>query len=86
MFKISKNFHNIVSITIITKNLIRKQVDNIFIIPGVSYYRNIYSLKESLIFENDNSSIEIVFTSDVDLEKFFLQLMREIKIDKIINK
>lgn len=84
MFKISKNYHNIVSITIEFEYSSR-EIDNLFIIPGVTYYKYIYSVDNFLFLENENK-IEVKFNTAADLEKFFLQLMRDIKIDKIINK
>ncbi len=85
MFRISKISHNIISI-LIKYDVGEGSVDSLFIIPGVTYYKNIYSIKNYLVLENDNSSVSVEFKTEADLEKFFIQLMRDIKIDKIVNK
>jgi hypothetical protein len=86
MFRISKNSHNIISILIRYDVGGEGSVDSLFIIPGVTYYKNIYSIKNYLVLENDKSSVSVEFKTEADLEKFFIQLIRDIKIDKIINK
>ena len=61
-------------------------IDSFLIIPGVTNYSSIYSVGNSLRFiEGSGNSITVDFNSEGDLERFFTQLMREIKLNQITN-
>ena len=90
MLRISKNTHNIVSINISTKeqvpdNYTPPEIDSFIIIPGVTSYNHIYQKDNWLIFDASDSYISVHFLSDSDLERFFIQLLRDIKLNQITN-
>ncbi len=62
-------------------------IDSFVIIPGVTNYCNIYSMQNMLIFENKEwqHTIKIDFVNEGELDRFFTQLFREIKINQITN-
>lgn len=90
MIRITKNTPKIVSIKWVTKEEMEpaysgNDIDSFVIIPGVTNYQHIYSSKKYLCFDSKTSYIAVEFTSEADLERYFIQLMREIKINQITN-
>jgi spermidine/putrescine-binding protein len=86
MLRISKNTPGIVSIKYIIKGQMEPaDLDSFVIIPGVTNYDHIYSFRNYLCFDTNQSTISVEFRSEVDLEKYFIQLMREIKLNQITN-
>ena len=90
MLRISKNTNKIVSIHISSKedvpeNYTPPEIDSFVIIPGVTSYNHIYSRKNILIFDGGDTYIYVIFSSEGDLERFFTQLMRDIKLNQITN-
>ncbi len=61
------------------------EIDSVVIIPGVTQYQHIYSTKNWLLFDSEKSYIGVHFSSEADLERYFIQLMREIKLNQITN-
>lgn len=91
MLRISKNTNNIASIHINTKQEVPDgytppEIDSFIIIPGVTNYNHIYSKGSWMIFDgNSDTYICVQFSSEGDLERFFIKLMREIKLNQITN-
>lgn len=90
MLRISKNTNKIVSIHISTKeqvpdNYTPPEIDSFVIIPGVTSYNHIYSKGNWIIFDGNDTYIYVEFSSEGDLERFFIQLMRDIKLNQITN-
>jgi hypothetical protein len=90
MLRISKNTNKIVNIKWFTKEEVEggyngSEIDSFVIIPGVTQYQHVYSTKNWLCFDSRSSYIGVEFSSESDLERFFLQLMREIKLNQITN-
>lgn len=87
MIRISSNTNNIVSIKRFFRELDNScDIDSFVIIPGITTYNSIYQAKRTIIFsENSGSDIEVEFNSEVDVERFFIHLMRDIKLNQIIN-
>lgn len=90
MLRITKNTNRIVSIHISTKeqvpeNYTPPEIDSFVIIPGVTNYNHIYSKGNWIIFDGSDSYIYVNFSSEGDLERFFIQLMRDIKLNQITN-
>ncbi len=90
MLRISKNTNKIASINISTKQEVPAgykppEIDSFVIIPGVTSYNHIYQKDNWLIFDADDSYISIQFNSVSDLERFFIQLMRDIKLNQITS-
>lgn len=90
MLRISKNTNKIVSIRISTKQEVPEgytppEIDSFVIIPGVTTYNNIYTKENWIVFDSRDSYIEVQFSNVSDLERFFTVLMREIKLNQIIN-
>jgi hypothetical protein len=82
MLRITKNMGKISSI--------KKgdfEIDSFFIMIGVTQYKNIYTIGKYLFFEHDNyeQSITIEFVNEGELDRFFTMLMREIKLNQLIN-
>ena len=82
MLRITKNMGKIVSM--------KKgefTIDSFVIIPSVTQYKNIYTNSNWLFFEQDDhkQSIVIEFTNEGELDRFFTMLMREIKLNQLIN-
>ena len=82
MLRISKNMGKITSI--------KKgdfEIDSFVIIHGVTHYKNIYTNANWLFFgqEDYKQSIVIEFTTEGELDRFFTVLMREIKLNQLIN-
>jgi hypothetical protein len=90
MLRISKNTNKIVSIQMSTKQEVPEgytppAIDSFVIIPGVTHYNNIYTKDNWLVFDSHDSYIGVQFSNVSDLERFFIQLMRDIKINQITN-
>jgi hypothetical protein len=90
MLRISKNTPNISSIKWFTKQEVDpgyqgNDIDSFVLVPGVTNYRHIYSSGKWIVFDSDNSYIGVEFLSESDLERFFIQLMRDIKLNQITN-
>jgi len=62
-------------------------IDSFIIIPGVTEYKNIYTNGNYLFFDQGEhkQSITIEFVSEGELDRFFTMLMREIKLNQLIN-
>jgi hypothetical protein len=62
-------------------------IDGFIIIPGVTHYKNIYTKSNTLVFgqEDYKQSISIEFVNEGELDRFFTMLMREIKLNQLIN-
>jgi hypothetical protein len=62
-------------------------IDSFVIIPGVTHYKNIYTTENWLFFSQEDykQSIVIEFTTEGELDRFFTVLMREIKLNQLIN-
>ena len=90
MLRISKNTNKIVSIQLCTKEVVdpsykNPELDSFIIIPGVTQYNHIYSTGNWIVFDSHDSYIGVQFSNVADLERFFIQLMRDIKINQITN-
>jgi hypothetical protein len=90
MLRISKNTNKIVSIQMSTKQEVPEgytppEIDSFVIIPGVTTYNNIYTKGNWLVFDSQDSYIGVQFSNESDLERFFVQLMRDIKLNQITN-
>jgi hypothetical protein len=90
MLRITKTTPKVVSIKWHTKEevdpgYVGNEIDSFVIIPGVTNYQHIYSSNKYLCFDSRNSYITIEFSSEADLERFFVQMMREIKLNQITN-
>jgi hypothetical protein len=91
MLRISKNTNKIVSIQMSTKQettpegYTPPEIDSFIIIPGVTTYNNIYTKDNWLVFDSQDSYIGVQFSNEADLERFFIQLMRDIKLNQITN-
>jgi hypothetical protein len=62
-------------------------IDSFVIIPGVTHYKNIYTSGKYLFFHQGDyrQSIEIDFVNEGELDRFFTMLMRDIKLNQLIN-
>lgn len=90
MLRISKNTNKIVSIKWFTKEDVEpgydgNEIDSLAIIPGVTQYQHIYTRDNWVVFDSRTSYVGVQFNSEADLERFFVQLMRDIKINQITN-
>lgn len=90
MLRISKNTPKVISLKWFTKQEMDPgyqgtDIDSFVLIPGVTNYKHIYSSGCWIVFDTDNSYIGVGFTSEGDLERFFIQLMRDIKLNQITN-
>jgi hypothetical protein len=90
MLRISKNTNKIVSIQFSTKQEVPDgykppEIDSFVIIPGVTTYNNIYTKDNWIVFDSHDSYIGVQFSNEGDLERFFIQLMRDIKLNQITN-
>ena len=82
MLRITKNMGKI-----ITMKRGDFPIDSFVIIPGVTHYKNIYTNGNYLFFSQEDykQSITIEFTNEGELDRFFTMLMREIKLNQLIN-
>ena len=90
MLRITKNTNKIVSIQLCTKDVVdpsykNPELDSFVIIPGVTQYNHIYSTGNWLVFDSHDSYIGVQFSNESDLDRFFTMLMREIKLNQLIN-
>lgn len=90
MLRISTTTKGIISIKWFTKDEVDagyngSDIDSFAIIPGVTQYHHIYTSNKYLVFDSRTSYIRVEFNSGVDLERYFIQLMREIKLNQITN-
>jgi|688.fasta_scaffold931879_1 hypothetical protein len=90
MLRITKNTNKIVSIQLCTKEVVdpsykNPELDSFVIIPGVTQYNHIYSTGNWLVFDSHDSYIGVQFSNESDLDRFFTMLMREIKLNQLIN-
>jgi len=90
MLRITKNTNKIVSIQLCTKEAVdpsykNPELDSFVIIPGVTQYNHIYSTGNWLVFDSHDSYIGVQFSNESDLDRFFTILMREIKLNQLIN-
>ncbi len=90
MLRITKNNNKVISIVVSTKqevpqNYTPPEIDSFVIIPGVTQYNHIYSKGNWLLFDSADSYIGVHFSSESDLDRFFTQLMRDIKLNQITN-
>jgi hypothetical protein len=82
MLRITKNMGKISSM-----KLGDFEIDSFVIIPGVTQYKNIYTNANWLFFSQEDygQSIVIEFTTEGELDRFFTMLMRDIKLNQLIN-
>jgi hypothetical protein len=90
MIRITKNTSKVLTLKWFTKSEVDpgyegNEIDSFVIIPGVTNYNHIYTMGQWLCFDSDNSYIGVQFSSEADLERYFIQLMREIKLNQITN-
>lgn len=90
MLRITKSNPKMTSIKWFTKQEVEStyqgnDIDSFVIIPGVTQYQHIYTKGNWMVFDSENSYIGIEFCSEADLERYFIQLMREIKLNQITN-
>lgn len=89
MIRISSTTPKVTSLKWFTKDqdvgYLGNDIDSFVIIPGVTQYQHIYSTKNFLVFDSKTSYITVEFSSEVDLERYFIQLLREIKLNQITN-
>ena len=82
MLRISKNMGKISSMK--RGNF---EIDSFVIIPSVTQYKNIYTNLNQLFFDQGDykQSIVVEFVNEGELDRFFTVLMREIKLNQLIN-
>lgn len=90
MLRITKSTPKVVSIKWYTKEETDpgyngNDLDSFIIIPGVTHYQHIYTKGNWIVFDSKTNYISVEFTSEADLERYFVQLMREIKLNQITN-
>lgn len=88
MLRITKHTPSVVTIKwskteVVDQNYV--DIDSFVIIPGVTQYQYIYSIKNYLCFVSTDSYITVEFMTEADLERYFIQMLREIKINQITN-
>jgi len=76
MIRISKGQNNIQKILIGNS-----EVSSVFLIPGVTNYTNVFTYGNMLCFSNEKAeeSANILFANEADLERFAMQLMKDMK-------
>jgi len=87
MLRITKNMGRITNI-IRTKSdgMLSNEIDSFIIIPGVTTYTGIYSMGNRLNFvELTGGVIEMEFATEGDLERFFSKLLREVKLNQLLD-
>ena len=57
------------------------EVSSVFIIPGVTNYTNVFTYGNMLCLSNEKleESANIIFENETDLERFVMQLMKDMK-------
>ena len=90
MLRINSNSRNIKSIKryyCVGNAQMESEVDSFVLIPGITSYNGIYqSNGNSLNFVERGQMVNtmvIEFTNESELERFFIQLQREIKLNQI---
>lgn len=84
MLRVTRNA-DIVTIKWFTKeksadiNYEGSEIDSFLIIPGVTNYNHIYSKDNWIVFDGKESYLGIEFKSIILLEKYFIQILREMK-------
>ncbi len=63
------------------------EIDSFVIIPSVTQYKNIYTNLNRLFFDQGDykQSIVVDFITADELDRYFTVLMREIKLNQLIN-
>lgn len=91
MLRITKETPKVVSIKYVNKDAPEdpgysgNDIDSFIIIPGITNYQHIYTSKNWIVFDSRSSYVAVEFTSEADLERYFVQMMREIKLNQITN-
>lgn len=91
MLRITKDTSKVTSIKYVNKEAPEdpgytgNDIDSFVIIPGITNYQHIYTSKNWIFFDSRSSYVAVEFTSEADLERFFAQMMREIKLNQITN-
>ncbi len=87
MIRISSNTSSVVSIKRFFREIDTScNIDSFVIIPGITTYNSIYQIKNKIIFsENTGNDIEVEFNSPSDIERFFVQFMRDMKLNYVLN-
>lgn len=88
MLRISKNLNKIVSIKRYLSEVNESiDIDSFLIIPGVTIYTGIYQSKNTLCFmeQTGDSVLVVEFPSEGDVDRFFTFIMRDIKLNQIMN-
>lgn len=82
MIRITKNNSRISSI-----KAGQEEIDSFVLIPGITLYQGIFSKKNTLWFLSTNHlhTLSVEFVNEGELDRFFIQLMREIKLNQITN-
>lgn len=88
MIRISNNTNNVVSIKRIFNDIDTTcDINSFIIIPGITIYNSIYQIKNCIVFsESTGSDIEVEFSSEGDVERFFVQFMRDMKLNQLISE
>ena len=62
-------------------------IDSFIIIPSVTEYKNIYTNGNYLFFDQGDykQSIVIEFVNEGELDRFLTMLMRDIKLNQLLN-
>jgi hypothetical protein len=57
------------------------EVSSVFIIPGVTNYTNVFTYGNALCLSNEKQeeSANIIFANESELERFVMQLMKDMK-------
>ena len=57
------------------------EVSSVFIIPGVTNYTNVFTYGNALCLSNEKQeeSANIIFANESELERFIMQLMKDMK-------
>jgi hypothetical protein len=89
MLRITKS-NKIKNIKLFTKQEVSEgtngtEIDSFILIPGITNYNHIFIQKNWLCFDSNNDYIAVEFDSESELERYIIQLMREIKLNQITN-
>lgn len=61
------------------------QVDDFIIIPGVTEYEHIYVTGNTMVFINDRNNAVVEFNNRTEIDKFFIQFSRDLKLINLLN-
>lgn len=61
------------------------QVDDFIIIPGVTEYEHIYVTGNTMVFINDRNNAVVEFHNRTEIDKFFIQFSRDLKLISLLN-